>query len=184
MCTYCGVDGHTRDECLDRQEREIGTDRQLDAPLETCPDCGTANNRSVNDSCWRCDYDFVDRELVTDGGTATTGREQARLDVGDTRKPIVLKNARRVTTGDLSTLAMCAHRFDPSDVMGWYTHEFHDVLRQWICSNVGSVIARLSPHCEDTRDDLPPLHPADDLWTGSVSDGPTQATLEDTEGTQ
>ncbi|WP_226043326.1 hypothetical protein [Natrinema sp. DC36] len=122
------------------------------------------------------------KTVLPDGGTVTTGSKQARLSVGDTRKPIALKNARRVTTGDLSTLAMCAHRFEPADVMGWYTHEYDDVLREWICSNDGSVIARLSPHCEDTRGDCPPIHPSDDLWVGPASDRPTQATLEDMEG--
>ncbi|ELY68867.1 hypothetical protein [Natrinema versiforme] len=122
--------------------------------------------------------------LVTDGGTVWTETEQARLEVGNTRKPIAVKNARRVTTGDLAALAMCAHRFDPSDVEGWYTHEFDDVLRQWICSNVESVIARLSPHCETKDGDLPPLHPADDLWVGEVETGPTQTTLDAMEDTQ
>ncbi|GGN92185.1 hypothetical protein [Haloarcula pellucida] len=115
--------------------------------------------------------------------------EQSRLDVGDTRKPIVVKEQRRVTSGDLAALAMCAHRYDPDDLAGWYTHEFGDVLRQWITSNVGNVIARLSPHCEDTRGDLPPLHPADDLWVGEVDTGPEQATLvtdggQSTDGTE
>jgi len=100
--------------------------------------------------------------------------KQTRLNAGDTRKPRAIKDARRVTTGDLSALAMCAHRYAPADVRGWYTHEFRDVVREWICSNVGSVIARLSPHCEDTRGERPPLHPADDLWVGAVEANQTQ----------
>jgi len=103
--------------------------------------------------------------------------EQTRLDVGDTRKPGAIKDARRVTTGDLAALAMCAHRYDPADVEGWYTHEFRDVVRQWICSSVEGVIARLSPHCEDPRGERPPLHPADDLWVGEADSGPEQTTL-------
>jgi len=103
--------------------------------------------------------------------------EQARLDVGDTRKTIAIKDEKRVTTGDLSALAMCAHRYDLDDLMGWYTHDFGDVVRQWITSNVGSVIARLSPHCEDTRGDLPPLHRSDDLWVGDAETEPTQTKL-------
>jgi len=67
--------------------------------------------------------------------------------------------------------------FDPDDLEGWYTHEFGDVVRQWICSNVESVIARLAPHCEDTRGDLPPLHPVDDLWVAPTDSEPTQASL-------
>ncbi|MBO4248413.1 hypothetical protein IL252_11365 [Halomicrobium sp. IBSBa] len=110
--------------------------------------------------------------------------EQARLEVGDTRKPAVIKAQRRVTTGDLAALAMCAHRYSPDDVEGWYTHEFDDILRQWIASNVGSVIARLSPHCEDTRGDLAPIHPSEELWVGSVETGPTQATLAVTTDTE
>jgi len=104
-------------------------------------------------------------------------RKQTTLDVGDTRKPVAVKNDRRVTTGDLAALAMCAHRYDPEDVRGWHTHDYDDVRRQWICSNVESVIARLSPHCEDTRGERPPLHPADDLWVGERDTGPEQATL-------
>lgn len=107
----------------------------------------------------------------------TDGTAQARLDVGDTRKPAAIKDARRVTTGDLAALAMCAHRFRPEDVRGWHSHDERDVVRQWVCSNVGSVIARLSPYCEDTRGDRPPLHPSDDLWVGEVDAGPTQTTL-------
>ena len=103
--------------------------------------------------------------------------EQSTLDVGDTRKPAAIKDARRVTTGDLAALAMCAHRYDPGDVEGWYTHEFRDVVRQWICSSVEGVVARLSPHCEDPRGKRPPLHPADDLWVGEVDSGPEQTTL-------
>lgn len=102
---------------------------------------------------------------------------QTQLDVGETRKPIAIKHERRVTTGDLAALAMCAHRYDPDDVMGWYTHDVGDVIRQWITSNVGSVIARLSPHCEYTRGECPPLHPSDGLFVGEVDTGPTQTTL-------
>jgi hypothetical protein len=102
---------------------------------------------------------------------------QTQLPVGDTRKPAAVKNAQRVTTGDLAALAMCAHRFDPADLEGWDTHEFEDVVRQWVVSNVESVIARLAPHCEDTRGDLPPLHPVDDLWVGPTDSEPTQASL-------
>ena len=103
--------------------------------------------------------------------------QQSSLDVGDTTKPVVLKDRKRVTTGDTHTLAMCAHRFDPGDLMGWYTHEFDDVVRQWICSNVASVICRLSPHCDYRRGELPELHPSDDLWVGDWNDGPEQSTL-------
>ncbi|MFC3960009.1 hypothetical protein [Halovivax cerinus] len=116
----------------------------------------------------------ADERLVTDGGAYKRKSVQTRLDVGDTRKPRALEDARRVTTGDLAPLAMCAHRFEPSGLQGWYTHEFDDVLRQWICSNVGSVIARLSPHCEDRRGELPPLHRSEDLWRGEEDIGPTQ----------
>lgn len=124
------------------------------------------------------DYiDTGDEEIVTDGGRDIGRTEQASLDVGDTRKPIAIKNERRVTSGDLAALAMCAHCYEPSDVGGWYTHEFHDVVRQWITSNVGSVMAQLSLHCEDTRGNLFELHPADDLWAGEVDTGPTQTTL-------
>lgn len=125
---------------------------------------------ACSDECWLDAQD--DPELVTDGGT-----EQSRLDVGDTRKPVAIKDAQRVTSGDLAALAMCAHLYEPGDVAGWYTHEPEDVIRQWITSNVGSVIARLSPHCEDTRGDLPPLHPADGLWRGEVDTGPEQTEL-------
>lgn len=104
-------------------------------------------------------------------------RKQAKLDVGDTRKPAAIKAEKRITTGDLATMAMCAHRYQPSDVEGWYTHEFGDVVRQLITSNVGSVIARLSEHCDDDRGDLPPLHPSDPLWCGEINSGPEQTTL-------
>lgn len=68
MCSYCGVDGHTRDVCPDRQEYEV-SDRQLEDPLEVCPECGRAVNRSVNQRCWGgdCEYDFTESELRTDG---------------------------------------------------------------------------------------------------------------------
>jgi len=105
------------------------------------------------------------------------GSIQTRLDVGDTRKPAAVKNAQRVTSGDLAALAMCAHRYDPDDLGGWYTHEFGDIVRQLIVSNVGSVIARLSNHCKDTRGELPPLHPSDNLWVGDVETGPRQMTI-------
>jgi len=103
--------------------------------------------------------------------------QQAALDVGDTTKPILIKDRRRVTVGDIHQLAMCAHRFDPGDLMGWHTHEFDDILRELICSNVASVIARLSPHCRDRRGELPELHPSDDLWVGDRHIGPKQSTL-------
>jgi len=108
---------------------------------------------------------------------STQQTQQAVLDVGDIRKPILLKDKKRVTTGDIDALAMCAHRFDPGDVMGWYTHEFDDMVRQWITSNVASVICRLSPHCEHIRGELPELHPSDDLWVGDRRIGPKQSTL-------
>jgi len=103
--------------------------------------------------------------------------QQTALDVGDTTKPAALKDRKRVTTGNINTLAMCAHRFDPGDLRGWYTHEPEDMIRQWVCSNVASVVARLSPHCEDTRGQLPTLHPSDDLWVGDRDTGPEQSTL-------
>ena len=103
--------------------------------------------------------------------------KQSTLDVGDTTKPIALKNRQRVTTGDINAMAMCALQYRTMDVMGWYTQEFDDVLRELICSNVASVISRLSPHCENTRGELPQLHPSDDLWVGVWSDGPEQSSL-------
>ena len=103
--------------------------------------------------------------------------KQSMLDVGDTRKPIALKNRQRVTTGDINAMAMCAHEYDPMDVMGWYTGEFDDILRELICSNVASVIARLSTYCECTRGELSNLHPSDDLWVGVWSGGPEQSSL-------
>ena len=103
--------------------------------------------------------------------------KQTVLDVGDTTKPIALKNRQRVTTGDINAMAMCAHEYDPMDVMGWYTGGFDDILREFICSNVASVIARLSPYCENTRGELSNLHPSDDLWVGAWSDGPEQSSL-------
>jgi len=44
------------------------------------------------------------------------GLQQSQLPVGDTRKPAAVKDQKRVTTGDLAALAMCAHRFEPGDV--------------------------------------------------------------------
>ena len=103
--------------------------------------------------------------------------KQTVLDVGDTTKPIALKNRQRVTTGDINAMAMCALQYRTMDVMGWYTQEFDDVHRELICSNVASVIARLSPYCENTRGELSNLHPSDDLWVGGWSDGPEQSSL-------
>jgi len=102
--------------------------------------------------------------------------KQTTLDVGDTRKPAAVKDEHRVTTGDLAALSMCAHRYDPSDVAGYFTHEFEDVVCYWITSNVSSVICRLSEHCEYSRGKLHELHLADDLYV-EAGGGPTQTKL-------
>lgn len=167
---------------------ELATDGGIEGGPEYCPCCSVVGEKTLRVGTFKCTNSECrvrhyqqglpqDAELATDGGQSVGGTEQARLDVGGTRKPIAIKNAQRVTTGDLAALAMCAHLYDPADVEGWCTHDFDDVVRQWICSNVGSVIARLSPHCEDTRGDLPPLHPADSLWVGEADTASTQTTL-------
>jgi|GEM_PF-4658227 len=71
---------------------------------------------------------------------------------------------------------MAAHRFDPADVRGWRTREYDDVHREVICDGLEGAIARVSPHCEDTRGELPPVAPSEAMHIIAEAD-PRQTTL-------
>jgi len=64
---------------------------------------------------------------------------QMTLDVGDTT-PAAEPDVR---VGPIVWLVMCAHRAEPDDLMGWYTHEFDDVVREWVHENAEATVARL-----------------------------------------